>query len=346
MHQLNSFGHSSLMLLAQSFTPMISSTSANVLQQPFPSPLIGLFDGGSGHHGQIVQHWVKDHDHHQNGLLRPEKSLPPPYRQWLQPNLAFRLVSGLPLAVETLQETPSSGPELLSRKNITATFTHQTFSPASLIIVRKVLVLILQCVAYEIAVRLFQKFGLATSAGTFTSRFVHGYGLNLGRIDLFRILIVESQHFKASHKSVCPKSPCIDSSTRNSAWNPYKFKFEGSVANLDSVRQPDVDQHLANLVFTTVLMAQPEITSQADNAKAHWQDIEVDVLLHYLIENRAAGGDGRNFTMSTFNAAAAAINADTAIQTIGPQKMGKMVKTKWTSVCDLTLNDHKLTRSS
>ncbi|KAG2064666.1 hypothetical protein BDR04DRAFT_237627 [Suillus decipiens] len=27
---------------------MISSTSANVLQQPLPSPLIGLFDGGSG----------------------------------------------------------------------------------------------------------------------------------------------------------------------------------------------------------------------------------------------------------------------------------------------------------
>ncbi|KAG2066415.1 hypothetical protein BDR04DRAFT_1160304, partial [Suillus decipiens] len=79
-------------------------------------------------------------------------------------------------------------------------------------------------------------------------------------------------------------------------------------------------------------MAQPEITLQADNAKAHWQDIEVDVLLHYLIENRAADGDGGNFTMSTFNAAAAAINADTVIQTIGPQKMGKMFKTKWTSL--------------
>ncbi|KAG2078899.1 hypothetical protein BDR04DRAFT_1112263 [Suillus decipiens] len=79
-------------------------------------------------------------------------------------------------------------------------------------------------------------------------------------------------------------------------------------------------------------MAQPEITSQADNAKVHWQDIEMDVLLHYLIENRAVGGNGRNFTMSTFNAAAAAINTDTVIQTIGPQKMGKMVKMKWTSL--------------
>ncbi|KAG2356877.1 hypothetical protein BDR07DRAFT_1491350 [Suillus spraguei] len=78
-------------------------------------------------------------------------------------------------------------------------------------------------------------------------------------------------------------------------------------------------------------MAQPEITSQPDNAKAHWQDIEVDVLLHYLIENQAASGDGGNFTMSTFNNAAAAINADAAIQTIGPQKTGKMVKMKWTS---------------
>ncbi|KAG2074890.1 hypothetical protein BDR04DRAFT_122100 [Suillus decipiens] len=84
--------------------------------------------------------------------------------------------------------------------------------------------------------------------------------------------------------------------------------------------------------FTTVLMAQPEITLQADNAKAHWQDIKVDILLHYLIENWAASGDGRNFTMSTFNNAAAAINVDAAIQTIGPQKTGKMVKTKWTSL--------------
>ncbi|KAG2356898.1 hypothetical protein BDR07DRAFT_1491307 [Suillus spraguei] len=72
-------------------------------------------------------------------------------------------------------------------------------------------------------------------------------------------------------------------------------------------------------------MAQLEITLQADNAKAHWQDIEVDVLLHYLIENQAASGDGRNFTMSTFNNAAAAINADAAIQTIGPQKTAQKI---------------------
>jgi hypothetical protein len=97
--------------------------------------------------------------------------------------------------------------------------------------------------------------------------------------------------------------------------------------------------------FTTVLMAQPEITSQADNTKAHWQDAEVDVLLQHLIENRAASGDGGNFTMATFNNAAAAINADGAIQRIGPPKMGKMVKTKWTSVCDFTLNDYELIRS-
>ncbi|KAG1828580.1 hypothetical protein EV424DRAFT_1536589 [Suillus variegatus] len=45
---------------------------------------------------------------------------------------------------------------------------------------------------------------------------------------------------------------------------------------------------------------------------------EVDVLLYHLIENRAAG--------------VAAINADQAIQTIGPLKTGKMVKTKWTSL--------------
>ncbi|KAG1901665.1 uncharacterized protein F5891DRAFT_1172444 [Suillus fuscotomentosus] len=83
--------------------------------------------------------------------------------------------------------------------------------------------------------------------------------------------------------------------------------------------------------FTTVLMAQPEITQQTDNSsKAHWQDSEVDVLLHHLVENRAAGGDGGNFSMPTYNSVVAAINADHAIQTIGPLKTAKMVKTKWT----------------
>jgi hypothetical protein len=87
--------------------------------------------------------------------------------------------------------------------------------------------------------------------------------------------------------------------------------------------------------FTTVLMAQPEIAQQTDNSsKAHWQDSEVDVLLRHLVENRAAGGDGGNFSMPTYNSAAAAINADQAIQTIGPLKTGKMAKTKWTSVRD------------
>ncbi|KAG1824517.1 uncharacterized protein BJ212DRAFT_1295665 [Suillus subaureus] len=84
--------------------------------------------------------------------------------------------------------------------------------------------------------------------------------------------------------------------------------------------------------FTTVLMAQPEVTSMSDNAKAHWQDAEVDVLLHHLIQNQAAGGDGGNFMMPTFNSAAAAINDNDVIQTIGPPKTGKMVKTKWTSL--------------
>jgi hypothetical protein len=65
--------------------------------------------------------------------------------------------------------------------------------------------------------------------------------------------------------------------------------------------------------FTMVLMAQPEITSQDNNTKAHWQDAEVDILFQHLIENHAASGDGRNFMMATFNNAAAAINADGAI---------------------------------
>ncbi|KAG1800466.1 uncharacterized protein HD556DRAFT_1230709 [Suillus plorans] len=79
-------------------------------------------------------------------------------------------------------------------------------------------------------------------------------------------------------------------------------------------------------------MAQPEVTQQTDSSKAHWQDAEVDVLLHHLIENRASGGDGGNSSMPTYNSAAAAINTDGTIQTIGPPKTGKMVKTKWTSL--------------
>ncbi|KAG2072135.1 hypothetical protein BDR04DRAFT_1117185 [Suillus decipiens] len=87
--------------------------------------------------------------------------------------------------------------------------------------------------------------------------------------------------------------------------------------------------------FTSVLMAQPEVaqfTQQIDASKAHWQEAEVDVLLHHLIENRAAGGDGGNFQLSTYNSAAAAINSNGTITTMGPPKMGKMVKTKWTSI--------------
>ncbi|KAG1800736.1 uncharacterized protein HD556DRAFT_1438735 [Suillus plorans] len=79
-------------------------------------------------------------------------------------------------------------------------------------------------------------------------------------------------------------------------------------------------------------MAQPEVTQQTDSSKAHWQDAEVEVLLHHLIENRASGGDGGNVSMPTYNSAAAAINTDGTIQTIGPPKTGKMVKTKWTSL--------------
>ncbi|KAG1719686.1 hypothetical protein EDB19DRAFT_1647864 [Suillus lakei] len=79
-------------------------------------------------------------------------------------------------------------------------------------------------------------------------------------------------------------------------------------------------------------MAQPEThtTQPANSTKAHWQESEVDVLLQHLIENQAAGGDGGNFPMPIYNSAAAAINANEMIQTIGPQKTGKMAKTKWT----------------
>ncbi|KAG2075321.1 hypothetical protein BDR04DRAFT_34972 [Suillus decipiens] len=82
-------------------------------------------------------------------------------------------------------------------------------------------------------------------------------------------------------------------------------------------------------------MAQPEVaqfTQQIDASKAHWQEAEVDVLLHHLIENQAAGGDGGNFQLSTYNSAAAAINSNGTITTMGPPKTGKMVKTKWTSL--------------
>ncbi|KAG2141462.1 hypothetical protein BD769DRAFT_1662365 [Suillus cothurnatus] len=82
-------------------------------------------------------------------------------------------------------------------------------------------------------------------------------------------------------------------------------------------------------------MAQPEVaqfTQQIDASKAHWQEVEVDVLLHHLIENRVAGGDGGNFQLSTYNSAAAAINSNGTITTMGPSKTGKMIKTKWTSL--------------
>ncbi|KAG1863544.1 hypothetical protein DFJ58DRAFT_724961 [Suillus subalutaceus] len=65
--------------------------------------------------------------------------------------------------------------------------------------------------------------------------------------------------------------------------------------------------------FTTVLMAQPEVTSMPDNAAKR-------------------GGDGGNFTNTTFNSAATAINDNHAIQTIGPPKTARMVRTKWTSL--------------
>ncbi|KAG1868309.1 hypothetical protein DFJ58DRAFT_723563 [Suillus subalutaceus] len=82
-------------------------------------------------------------------------------------------------------------------------------------------------------------------------------------------------------------------------------------------------------------MAQPEITQTAANnlkPKAQWQDSEVDILLQHFIQNHAVIGNGGNFSGPTFNSAATAINSDETIQTMGPPKMGNMVKTKWTTL--------------
>src|ERR1700690_1259701 len=67
----------------------------------------------------------------------------------------------------------------------------------------------------------------------------------------------------------------------------------------------------------------------AEVARADWNDAETTALLAYLTAHRSEG-EGTNFKMQTYNAAA---EKTAPFWTNGPAKTGKMCKTKWQSVC-------------
>jgi hypothetical protein len=75
-------------------------------------------------------------------------------------------------------------------------------------------------------------------------------------------------------------------------------------------------------------MAQPP---PATRDKAQWTDDQVDILLDYLYDHHAEGGDGNNFKKETTNAAAAVLNSNVVCPS-RPPKTGQMVRTKWTGV--------------
>ena len=62
--------------------------------------------------------------------------------------------------------------------------------------------------------------------------------------------------------------------------------------------------------------------------RADWNEAEVDALLDFLYTEKSKNGDG-HFKMPTFNSAATSI---APLRTLGPQKTGKMCKTKWNTV--------------
>lgn len=73
----------------------------------------------------------------------------------------------------------------------------------------------------------------------------------------------------------------------------------------------------------------------AAEPKAQWNIEEINTLLDYLLENSSEAGDGYNFKLSTFNAAAGVL-AKAQLLSAGPPKTGKRCRTKWTTVCDLS----------
>ena len=79
--------------------------------------------------------------------------------------------------------------------------------------------------------------------------------------------------------------------------------------------------------IVVLLMATPAPPAEAP--RADWNDAETIALIAYVTAHRSEG-DGTNFKMQTYNAAA----EDMApFWTSGPAKTGKMCKSKWSSVC-------------
>src|ERR1700677_94555 len=61
-----------------------------------------------------------------------------------------------------------------------------------------------------------------------------------------------------------------------------------------------------------------------------WTSSDEQVLVNFLHDHRAASGDGANFKMATFQAAAAILEAGC---TTGGPKTAKACQNKWASVC-------------
>jgi hypothetical protein len=68
-------------------------------------------------------------------------------------------------------------------------------------------------------------------------------------------------------------------------------------------------------------------------AAAQWTLSDEKHLVEYLHEHRAASGDGANFKIPTFQAAAAVVEAS---RTIGGPKTAKACQNKWAAVCTLS----------
>jgi hypothetical protein len=70
-----------------------------------------------------------------------------------------------------------------------------------------------------------------------------------------------------------------------------------------------------------------------DNAT--WTPADETAFIEFLHEHKAAAGDGGNFKATTYEAAAAVLEAK---RTKGGPKTAKSCSNKWNSVCDLGIN--------
>jgi hypothetical protein len=72
-----------------------------------------------------------------------------------------------------------------------------------------------------------------------------------------------------------------------------------------------------------------------DDGKAHWTTIDEDKLIVFLVEHKAAAGDGGNFKKTTWTAASEHLKQFT---TKGGVKGAEACKSKWTRVRQFTFN--------